>query len=236
MTLLRLSERSHVLVRTMHHIVSDGWSESVLGRELAALYGRFAAGRAVAAGGAAGAVRGLRGVAARWLTDAAAGAADSPTGRSSCGRAPAALELPLDRPRPAVQSTAGRDRPVRLSRRAAGGADGAVASRGGDAVHDAAGGVRGAAAPLDGPGRRRGRARPSPGATRSEMEGLIGFFVNTLVLRTRPDRRPDRSRELLGRVRRRDAGGLRAPGRAVRAAGRGAVAGARPVAARRCSR
>ncbi len=47
--LLRLDEEEHVLLLTMHHIVSDGWSMGVLVRELAALYEAFAEGRALAA-------------------------------------------------------------------------------------------------------------------------------------------------------------------------------------------
>ena len=41
-TLLRLEPEEHVLVITMHHIVSDAWSLGVLYRELSALYGGFA--------------------------------------------------------------------------------------------------------------------------------------------------------------------------------------------------
>ncbi|MCP4532707.1 MAG: non-ribosomal peptide synthetase, partial [Delftia sp.] len=33
-----LQKRQHILLRTVHHIVSDGWSEGVFNRELAALY------------------------------------------------------------------------------------------------------------------------------------------------------------------------------------------------------
>ena len=63
--LLRLAEDEHVLLLTLHHIVCDGWSLGVLVRELAALYAASLRGRAVAAAGAAGAVRRLRGLAAR---------------------------------------------------------------------------------------------------------------------------------------------------------------------------
>ena len=38
-TLVRLGGREHVLLLTMHHIASDGWSMGVFWRELAALYG-----------------------------------------------------------------------------------------------------------------------------------------------------------------------------------------------------
>jgi NRPS condensation-like uncharacterized protein len=36
--LLRLGEEEHVLVLTMHHIISDDWSLGVLFRELGTLY------------------------------------------------------------------------------------------------------------------------------------------------------------------------------------------------------
>jgi len=43
--LLRLSPDHHVLCLVIHHIVCDGWSMGVFARELAALYGAFAASR-----------------------------------------------------------------------------------------------------------------------------------------------------------------------------------------------
>ena len=43
-SLLRLREDEHVLVFTIHHIVSDAWSLGVLVRELCALYEAFAEG------------------------------------------------------------------------------------------------------------------------------------------------------------------------------------------------
>ncbi|MCY1035330.1 amino acid adenylation domain-containing protein [Corallococcus sp. BB11-1] len=43
--LLRLEDREHRLLLTLHHIVSDGWSLGVLFREVTALYEAFAAGR-----------------------------------------------------------------------------------------------------------------------------------------------------------------------------------------------
>src|SRR5262249_22479067 len=39
--LLRLGEMEHVLLLTMHHIASDGWSLEVCSRELATLYAAF---------------------------------------------------------------------------------------------------------------------------------------------------------------------------------------------------
>src|SRR5262249_4410958 len=42
--LLRLAAEEHVLLVTLHHIISDGWSTGVLVREVGALYEAFAQG------------------------------------------------------------------------------------------------------------------------------------------------------------------------------------------------
>ncbi|MCD0252367.1 hypothetical protein JWH16_00380, partial [Xanthomonas campestris pv. campestris] len=44
--LLRCGTQQHVLLVTMHHIISDGWSTGVLVREVSALYAAFLAGAA----------------------------------------------------------------------------------------------------------------------------------------------------------------------------------------------
>ncbi len=43
-TLLKLAEEAHVLLFTMHHIASDGWSMGVLVREFVTLYGAYSQG------------------------------------------------------------------------------------------------------------------------------------------------------------------------------------------------
>ena len=43
--LLRLAEREHLLLISMHQVICDGWSLGVLAEELAALYDAFSAGR-----------------------------------------------------------------------------------------------------------------------------------------------------------------------------------------------
>jgi non-ribosomal peptide synthetase component F/acyl carrier protein len=43
--LLRLDETTHIVLLTMHHIISDGWSEGVLVKEVVALYDAFTDGR-----------------------------------------------------------------------------------------------------------------------------------------------------------------------------------------------
>ncbi|HVR95722.1 MAG TPA: non-ribosomal peptide synthase/polyketide synthase, partial [Thermoanaerobaculia bacterium] len=193
LTLLRLSEREHVLLLTQHHIVSDGWSMGVLLREIAALhagsalpelpvqYADFAVWQRRWLGGEV-----LEAQLAYW--------------RRQLAGAPRVLELPLDRPRPAVQTFGGASRGVVLPPRLS------------TAVRELCG--REGATPFmvlltawaTVLGRHAGQedvllGTPIAGRNRREIEGLIGFFVNTLVLRTDLSATPGFA-ELVGRARR----------------------------------
>jgi hypothetical protein len=102
-SLLRLGSEEHVLLLTMHHIVSDGWSMGVLLRELTALYHAFSQGQpslllplALQYADYAAWQRG-------WLTGAVLQEQLTYWKQQLTG-APTALELPTDRPRPAAQS------------------------------------------------------------------------------------------------------------------------------------
>ncbi|HST58339.1 MAG TPA: condensation domain-containing protein, partial [Longimicrobium sp.] len=196
--LLRLGGEDHVLLLSMHHVVSDGWSMGVLFRELSALYAAYREGRESP----------LPELAVQYA-DYAVWQREQLEGevldrqlaywRERLAGAPALLELPTDHPRPAVQTFRGAHEQVELSLellerlQALGRSEGAtlymtllaafqvLLSRysGSDDI------VVGS---------------PIAGRTRKETEELIGFFVNTLVLRT--DLRGDPSfREVLGRVR-----------------------------------
>jgi amino acid adenylation domain-containing protein len=103
--LLRLGEREHVLLRTMHHIVSDGWSEGIFNREFIILYEAFRGGSenpleslAVQYGDFAVWQR-------KWLEGAALDEGLRYWKKQLAGM-PERLELPVDRLRPAVETSA----------------------------------------------------------------------------------------------------------------------------------
>ncbi len=196
--LLRLAEDHHVLVCTMHHIVSDGWSVAVLVRELMALYAAFLEGRpsplaplAVQYGDFACWQR-------QWLQGEVLQAHLGYWRRELAG-APAFLELPTDRSRPAEESFRGAQSAFAIA------ADLAGALRGLARQHQATLFTVLLAAWQTLLHRYSGQddivvGTPIANRLQVEVEPLIGFFVNTLVLRTRFGGDPS-MRQLLERVR-----------------------------------
>ncbi|MFL5382179.1 MAG: amino acid adenylation domain-containing protein, partial [Longimicrobiaceae bacterium] len=196
--LLRLGAEEHVLLLSMHHIVSDGWSLGVLFRELSSLYAAYREGRESPlpelpvqyADYAAWQRERLRGeVLERQLS----------YWRERLAGAPELVELPTDHPRPAVQTFRGASERIELPGellerlRAVGRSEGAtlfvvVLS----AFQVLLSKYSGSEDIVVG--------SPIAGRTRKEVAGLIGFFVNTLVLRTGLGGDPS-FREVLRRVR-----------------------------------
>jgi amino acid adenylation domain-containing protein len=180
--LFELAEGDHVLLLTMHHIVSDGWSLGVLHRELGALYEAFAQGRPSPLPALALQYGDYAAWQRAWLQGEAL-ARQLAYWTSRLEGAPAALDLPTDRPRPPVQTTRGDRRVVRLSPAL---------------LRD-----------LKDLGRREGATlfmvllaaldvllhrhagqddivigTPIANRTQAESESLLGVFINTLALRT----------------------------------------------------
>ncbi|WBB69504.1 amino acid adenylation domain-containing protein [Micromonospora sp. WMMD812] len=111
-TVYRLGPDEHVLAITLHHAVFDGWSEAVLYDDLAAAYADAVAGEtprlpALSATYADYAVW-------RAERDRRRGEADLAWWAGHLSGAPTVLDLPRDRPRPAVQTYAGAEASVRL--------------------------------------------------------------------------------------------------------------------------
>ena len=179
--LLRLAERDHLLAVTLHHIAGDGWSMGILIREVAALYAAFAAGRPSPLPELPVQYADFAVWQSSWLQGEVL-AGEIAFWRRQLAGLPPLLELPTDRPRPAVQSFRGANRPVPLpaglTRQLA-----ALARREGATLFMVL--LAGFQALLARTSRQDDLAVGSPiaGRNRIEIEGLIGFFVNTLVLR-----------------------------------------------------
>ncbi|WP_413783781.1 non-ribosomal peptide synthetase [Pseudomonas syringae] len=179
--LLQVEDARHVLLLTVHHIVSDGWSMGVLTRELLALYPALRRGEtdplpalsiqyadyALWQQGWMSGER-LQHQAAYW--------------RQVLEGAPTLLTLPADRPRPAQQDFTGASLNVRLDGQLTAGLR-ALAQRQGVTLYMTLLTAWGALL-----ARLSGQAEvvvgsPIAGRGRAELEGLIGLFVNTLAIR-----------------------------------------------------
>ena len=108
--LVRLGPNEHLLLTTFHHIVSDGWSLGVYFRELDQLYRAFTTEPARPAQDVLPPLGLQYADFAAWQRDWLQGEViEHFVGwwRQQLAGAPPVLELPADRPRPAVRSTAG---------------------------------------------------------------------------------------------------------------------------------
>ncbi|HEX7243493.1 MAG TPA: condensation domain-containing protein, partial [Longimicrobiaceae bacterium] len=109
--LLRCGPEEHVLFLGMHHVVSDGWSMEVLYRELDAVYTAFLRGESSPLPELALQYADF----AAWQRERLRGPVLEPHlafWREQLAGAPAVLELPADRPRPAAQTFRGASLPV----------------------------------------------------------------------------------------------------------------------------
>ncbi|HEY2738887.1 MAG TPA: condensation domain-containing protein, partial [Thermoanaerobaculia bacterium] len=188
----------HVVVLTMHHIASDGWSMGILVHEVMALYAAFAEGRpsplpelavqyADFAVWQSSWLRGevLEGEIAYW--------------RWQLAGLPPLLSLPTDRPRPAVQSHRGAAIPMRLPAALTRQVEAFARREGATLFMVLLAAFQALLARYSGQ-HDLAVGSPVAGRNRMETEELIGFFVNTLVLRG--DMTSDSSfRALLGRTR-----------------------------------
>lgn len=179
--LVRMSDDHDRLLITMHHIVSDGWSLGVFDRELRALYDASIGGEPANLP-----ELGIQyGDFAVWQRRRLTGdvlEAELEYWTARLRDAPGVLALPLDRPRPAVQSFRGASQRIRLSR-ALSERIRALSQREGATVFMCLFAAFGALMH-----RFTGQddfvvGTPVAGRTHVETEGLIGCFVNALALR-----------------------------------------------------
>jgi amino acid adenylation domain-containing protein len=196
--LVALAPDRHVLLLTLHHVMSDGWSMDVLARELGLLYTARQRGEADPLPPLQVQYADYAAWQREWLSGPVLAAQSEYWTRALAG-APALLELPTDAPRPAEQDYRGEQLPVELDAELTAALQ-ALSRRCGCTLFMTV--LAGWALVLS---RLSGQdevviGTPTANRRRAELEGLIGFFVNTLALRVDVAGDPTGA-ELLDRVR-----------------------------------
>ncbi|MCY7319224.1 MAG: amino acid adenylation domain-containing protein, partial [Ramlibacter sp.] len=187
-----------VLLVTQHHIISDGWSIGVLIGEVTALYTAYSQGQPDPLPPLAIQYADYAVWQRQWLQGEAL-QAQLGFWREHLAGAPALLELPTDRPRPAVQSYAGGSVSFTLPLSLVNGLR-ALSQRHGTTLYMTL--LSGWAVLMS---RLSGQdevviGMPVANRQRAEVEPLIGFFVNMLALRVSPGEVQDTA-GLLAQVR-----------------------------------
>jgi hypothetical protein len=193
-----MNVEDHVLLLVMHHIISDGWSISVLVNELAALYNSFSTGAPSKFPNLPIQYANYAQWQRTWLTGEVFDV-QLDYWKKQLEGAPPILEVPTDRPRPSIQSFRGSLEHFIVAEDVVRGLRELCKQEGATMfmvllaafqtlLHRYAGQdviVVGT---------------PIAGRNRQELEGLIGFFINTLVMRA--DFHDDlRFRQLLAQVK-----------------------------------
>ncbi|HEU0078106.1 MAG TPA: condensation domain-containing protein, partial [Longimicrobiaceae bacterium] len=179
--LVRLAADDHVLLITMHHIVSDGWSMGVLTRELSALYAAFRVGEPDPLPALPVQYADYAAWQRRWVEGEVLEGQASYWQAMLAG-APELLELPTDHARPSRQDFSGEVVAIELDAELTARLK-ALGRRQETTLFMTL--LAGWAVVLS---RLSGRedlviGTPTANRGRREIEGLIGFFVNTLALR-----------------------------------------------------
>ncbi|WP_445677158.1 non-ribosomal peptide synthase/polyketide synthase [Pseudomonas aeruginosa] len=180
--LIRLGEERHVLLLTLHHIVSDGWSMNVLIEEFSRFYSAYATG----------AEPGLPALPIQyadyalwqrsWL-EAGEQERQLEYWRGKLGERHPVLELPTDHPRPAVPSYRGSRYEFSIEPALAEALRGTARRQGLTLFMLLLGGFNILLQRYSGQTDLRVGV-PIANRNRAEVEGLIGLFVNTQVLRS----------------------------------------------------
>ena len=198
-----LGESEQVLLLLLHHIAGDGWSLAPLARDLSFAYAARRAGRPPELPALpvqyADYTLWQRTVLGDEGDPASAISRQLAFWTETLADLPEALDLPSDRPRPAVSSYRGDSVPLRLSADLHGDLLG-LARESGASLFMVLQASLAALLTRMGAGNDIAIGSPIAGRGDSALDGLIGFFVNTLVLRTDTSGHPS-LRELIGRVR-----------------------------------
>ncbi|MDH5546983.1 MAG: amino acid adenylation domain-containing protein, partial [Gammaproteobacteria bacterium] len=199
-TLLKLGSDEHIILMTMHHIVSDGWSMGVLIQELSILYNALSRGQQNPLPPLTIQYADFAQWQRNWLQGQAL---EQQLGfwREQLEGAPGLLELPTDRQRPPVQSHRGSSVYFTIEKSLAKQIKTLCSEQGASAFMTIMTALHILLSKLSG---QQDICVGTPIANRNyqELEPLIGFFINTLVIRSHQDDRHS-FRQLLSDVRER---------------------------------
>jgi len=179
---LKFANDQHLIMYTMHHIASDGWSKEILQSELSALYDAYRHGRPNPLPPLKVQYADYAQWQRKWLQGEVLEKQRS-YWRTQLSGLPALHSLPLDYPRPALQTFAGRRLPRILGKALTERIKALCEAREVTLFMF----LQTAFAVLL--GRYSGSTdivmgSPMAGRTHKDVEGVIGFFINTLLLRT----------------------------------------------------
>lgn len=197
-TLLQLDQDDYVLLCTLHHIVSDGWSNGVLIHEVAALYEAFSNGVDSSLPELPIQYADFALWQQQWLQGEVL-ETQLAYWQQQLGGTRSALELPTDRPRPAVSTYAGATKSFIVPKTLTDALKALSVQESATLFMTLLTAFKVLLYRYSG---QDDIVVGSPIANRNhaEIEGLIGFFVNTLVLRTNLAGNPSFN-SLLQRVR-----------------------------------
>jgi amino acid adenylation domain-containing protein len=185
-TLFRRSPEDHVIYFTMHHIVSDGWSMGILVREVGEAYVAYARGATPALPPLPIQFADY----ASWQRTLFVGEAlesELSFWRSELQGASLILELPTDRPRPAVATSAGGNVITTIDRELVAGLHAVAADLDATLYMVLLAGYFALLSKYSG-SRDIIVGVPVAGRSHPDMEGLIGMFVNSLPVRAHWER------------------------------------------------
>ena len=194
----RLGDGRQLLLLTMHHIISDGWSMGVLVNEIKSVYEAYAAGKR----SPLEALKIQYADYAIWQRERMSGESlerELDYWEEHLRGAPRMIELPTDRPRGAEMNRHGRVVNIELDEEVSEELRKVSREEGATLYIALMAGLKVLLSRLSGQAEIT-LGTPVAGRSRMELERMIGFFVNTLALKTEV-RGEESYRELLRRVR-----------------------------------
>jgi amino acid adenylation domain-containing protein len=182
LTLLQLSTETYVLLLTMHHVISDGWSIAIFIQEVAALYEAFSKGKPSPLSALPIQYADFAIWQRKWLEEEGVLETQINYWKQQLAGAPLVLELPTDHPRPAIQSFKGNIEKFEINEELTRQLN-TLSQQSGTSFFMTL--LAAFVVLLSRYSSQKDIVIGSPIANRnrSETEFLIGFFVNTLLMR-----------------------------------------------------